>query len=63
MDSTDRMRLIANGYHIYRVDMNQITITECTPQGGWKLHDRYASKAALHRAWKELHANPLSIGD
>lgn len=63
MDSTDRMRLIANGYHIYRKDNNQLTITECTTAGGWKLYKRYPSKAALRRGWNDLHTNPLSIGD
>lgn len=63
MDATDRARLTANGYHIYRTDENQLTITEYTEQGGWKLHERYPTKAALTRGWKHLHENPHSIGD
>ena len=63
MDATDRARLTANGYHIYRVDENRLTITEYTEAGGWKLHSRHKTKVALRTAWGHLHYNPLSIGD
>lgn len=63
MDASDRAKLIANGYRIFRVHEMEKTITECTPAGGWKLHSKYPTKSALQRGWKSLHANALSIGD
>lgn len=63
MDSTDRTRLMAAGFHIFRIHEYAKTITQCTDAGGWKLHSKYPTKAALHRAWTKLHAHYSSIGD
>ena len=69
MDGTSRAKLVEAGYAIYRMrDVYPIgggdvarEIREMSSRGQWVLYDRYPTKAARERAWKELAKDKMNV--
>ena len=63
MEGSSYEKLLDAGFRIYRLSINNKTITQCAGFGRWNRLGVYASKAETQRAWDGLMKDPKNIGE
>ncbi len=56
-------KLLRAGFHIYRLNLANKTITKCAGFGRWNRFESYKTKAETKWAWTKLMEDPKNIGD
>lgn len=63
MTSRCRMRIIAAGFSVYRMEGNTRIITRCTENGGWSRVGKYTTLKEVQRAFADIMRGPKAISD
>ena len=63
MDGSNYEKLLDAGFHIYRLNVANKTITKCAGFGRWNRFGNYKTKVETQRAWIKLMEDPINIGD
>jgi hypothetical protein len=60
---TGHEKILKAGFRIYRLNLNNKTITQCAGFGRWNRFKICTSKAETQRIWDKLMEDPQNIGD